>query len=102
MAPLTKYDWIRGDLVPIINTATHEPEDEEEMAPYERELGSITAKMENMEVQMNAMSQDLREMRDFMRDAKTGWKVLTTVSAIGGAVGAAAVKFFPLFIMLPK
>ena len=79
------------------------------MTSYERELGVFSAKIEEMERQIfetrshiKDVSNDVREIRDFMRDAKAGWKVLTTVSAIGGAVGAALVKFAPVFFMIPK
>ena len=72
------------------------------MTSYERELGVITAKMEAMEAAVASLHADLREVRDFMRDAKSGWKVLTVAGGIGGAIAAAGVKFLPLLIALPK
>ena len=72
------------------------------MTSYERELGVITAKMEAMEAAVASLHADLREVRDFMRVAKSGWKVLTVAGGIGGAIAAAGVKFLPLLIALPK
>ena len=107
-AAFTNSDWVRGDIVESIvsrekGKATDAVrKDDDDMTSYERELGIIFTKMEAMEQSVTSLHADLREVRDFMRDAKSGWKVLTVAGGIGGAIAAAAVKFIPLLIALPK
>lgn len=98
---LDKYTWVRGDLV------SHETprvvhEDDDDMTSYERELGTLTAKFESLEREFSGMRDDVREVRDFMRDARSGWKVLTVAGGIGGAIAAGAIKFLPFLVALPK
>jgi hypothetical protein len=102
MATLDKYTWVRGDLIPQEKAVQPAVQDDDDMTSYERELGIIFTKMEAMEASVASLHADLREVRDFMRDAKSGWKVLTVAGGIGGAIAAAGVKFLPLLIALPK
>ena len=101
-------DWVRGDIVERLVSREKEKanqasiQQDDDMTSYERELGIIFTKMEAMEANVHSIHNDLREVRDFMRDAKSGWKVLTVAGGIGGAIAAGAIKFLPFLVALPK
>lgn len=83
-------------------TVTHQQDGDDEMPSYDRELGALTERIGAVEKQLQTVSSDVREVRDFMRDARASWKTLTFTGGIGGAIGAAAMKFFPFLFTIPK
>ena len=64
------------------------------MSPsYERELGQLEAKMDNLEVDMALLQRDVREIRDALVGYKGGWRVLTLIVATSAGLGALIAKF---------
>ncbi len=67
----------------------------------EREVGSLQARMEAVESEMQAMRADVREIRDALVTARGGWKMLTLVIGFSVSLGAALGKFLPA-LTLPR
>ena len=58
----------------------------------EREIGELTAKVENLEKQTADMSADIKQMRVFMEQARGSWKTVMGIAGFAAAVGALATK----------
>ena len=67
----------------------------------EREVGALQARMEKVEMEVHAMSSDVREIRDTLVTARGGWKMLTLVIGLSVSLGALIGKLVP-FLTLPK
>lgn len=67
----------------------------------EREVGALQARMEKVEMEVHAMSSDVREIRDALVTARGGWKMLTLVIGLSVSLGALIGKLVP-FLTLPK
>ena len=67
----------------------------------EREVGALQARMEKVEMEIHAMSSDVREIRDALVTARGGWKMLTLVIGLSVSLGALIGKLVP-FLTLPK
>lgn len=67
----------------------------------EREVGSLQARMEAVESEMQAMRADVREIRDALVTARGGWKMLTLVIGFSVSLGAALGKLLPA-LTLPR
>lgn len=68
----------------------------------ERELGSLSARMEAIEKAVESIAVDVRASRDQMNKIKGGWTVIGIASAIAGSVGALATKAIPFVMMAAK
>lgn len=88
-------EYIRADLVPRLPQPLSQ---EDDLTNYERELGGINVKMDAMEQDLRELKSDVRAMRDMMNQTKGGWKVISIIAAGGGAVGALLTKFLPVLI----
>ena len=53
------------------------------MTSIERELGNLQARIETVESELHAMRDDVREIRDAMVAARTGWRMLRIVTGCG-------------------
>ena len=62
----------------------------------EREIGELTAKVENLEKQTADMSADIKQMRVFMEQARGSYKTVMGIAGASAAVGALAAKLFSL------
>lgn len=60
----------------------------------ERELGEHEARIDTLEERLNRFEQKLDRIVAATEQAAGGWKVLMSVGAISGTVGAAIAKFF--------
>ncbi len=58
----------------------------------ERELGRLETKMANLEVDMQLLQRDVREIRDTLVGYKGGWRILTLIVAISAGLGALIAK----------
>lgn len=67
----------------------------------EREVGALQARMEKVEAQVEAMSADVREIRDALVTARGGWKTLTLVIGFSVSLGAMIAKLLP-FLSVPR
>jgi hypothetical protein len=67
----------------------------------EREVGALQARMEKVEAQVDAMSADVREIRDALVTARGGWKTLTLVIGLSVSLGAMIGKLLP-FLNVPR
>lgn len=59
------------------------------MTTIERDVGALEARMRVVEMEIQAMREDVREIRDALVTARGGWKMLTLV--IGASVSLGAV-----------
>lgn len=67
----------------------------------EREVGALQARMEKVEAKVEAMSADVREIRDALVTARGGWKTLTLVIGLSVSLGAMIGKMLP-FLSVPR
>ncbi len=58
----------------------------------EREIGELTAKVENLEKRQEEMAGDIKAMRAFMEQARGSWKTVMGIAGFAAAVGALATK----------
>jgi hypothetical protein len=65
----------------------------------EREVGSLQARMEKVEMEVHGISGDVREIRDVLVTARGGWKMLTLVIGISVSLGAMFGKLLPLLVI---
>ncbi len=63
----------------------------------EREIGELTAKVENLEKQTADMSADIKQMRVFMEQARGSWKTVMGIAGFSAAVGAFATKLISVW-----
>jgi chromosome condensin MukBEF ATPase and DNA-binding subunit MukB len=66
------------------------------MTDMERDVGRLEARMESVEQELQAMRSDVREIRDAVVAAKSGWLVLATVASIAASAGAVMSTYLPL------
>ncbi len=57
------------------------------MNEVERELGGLQARMETVEQELHAIRGDVREIRDALVGAKSGWMVLVVVLSVAATLG---------------
>jgi chromosome condensin MukBEF ATPase and DNA-binding subunit MukB len=69
---------------------------------YERELGGVQARLENLETEMAAMHKDVRDIRDVVVSVQGGWKTLAILASFSAAAGALLVKFISWLDFLPR
>lgn len=67
----------------------------------DRLLGEICADIRTMKETQSKQADDLREVRDTVLKAKSGWKTLIAIGAISGSAGALFAKLAP-FLAMPK
>ena len=58
------------------------------MTTIERDVGALEARMQVVEQEIQAMRQDVREIRDALVTARGGWKTLTLVIGFSITFGA--------------
>ncbi|HRC61589.1 MAG TPA: hypothetical protein PLX85_00010 [Dehalococcoidia bacterium] len=61
-----------------------------------RDIGKHEAQIEALQQDVHAMREDLTEIKALLNQTKGGMRVLIGVGSIGGAVGAALVKFIAM------
>ncbi len=69
---------------------------------YERELGTLTAKINRLESDVSEMKNDVRLIKEAISEARGGWKAIALVAGISGTIGALIAKFAPFFFSLPR
>lgn len=70
------------------------------MMSLEREVGALQARMETVEMELQGIRSDVREIRDALVTARGSWKALSLVVGLSVSLGAAAAKLFP-FLLAP-
>ena len=60
------------------------------MTNLERDIGSLEARMETVEQELQAIRGDVREIRDALVRARGGWVVLLVLFSGAASVGALA------------
>lgn len=58
-----------------------------------RDIGAHDEAIETLKSEVCAMRRDLNDIKVILSETKGGLRMLVTVGSIGGAVGAAVVKF---------
>lgn len=58
-----------------------------------RDIGAHDEAIETLKDEVRAMRKELSEIKLILSETKGGLRMLVTVGSIGGAVGAAVVKF---------
>ncbi len=64
----------------------------------EREIGALQARMETVEIELQGLRGDVREIRDALVTARGSWKAICLVVGLSISLGAAAGKLFPFFL----
>lgn len=59
-----------------------------------RDIGAHDKAIEMLEVEVRAMRRELVAIKELLSETKGGVRMLVAVGSIGGAIGAAVVKFF--------
>jgi len=67
----------------------------------ERDVGALEARMETVELEVHAIRNDVREIRDVLVTARGGWKTLVVVIGFSVSLGAALAKALP-FLAMPR
>ncbi len=67
------------------------------MTNLEREVGKLEARMETVEIELQAIRSDVREIRDALVGARGGWKMMTLLMAVAVSLGAWAGRVLPYF-----
>jgi hypothetical protein len=62
------------------------------MSDVSRDIGKLEEAVGTLKVEVHAMRGDLTEIKEAMREARGGIRMLISVGAVGGAIGAAIVK----------
>jgi hypothetical protein len=60
------------------------------MGDVERDIGSLEARMVNVEGELHAIRADVREIRDALVGMRYGWLFLTGALTLASALGAVA------------
>jgi chromosome condensin MukBEF ATPase and DNA-binding subunit MukB len=68
----------------------------------EREIGALQARMENVENEVQFIRDDVREIRDAVVTARSGWKTVGVVAALSVSFGAFIAKALPAWIALAQ
>lgn len=66
------------------------------MTSIERELGNLQARMETVEVELQGLRDDMRELRDIVVSARGGWQFLAVAIGLATSSGAALDHYLPL------
>jgi chromosome condensin MukBEF ATPase and DNA-binding subunit MukB len=66
------------------------------MTSIEREVGKLEARMENVEQELAAIRDDVRQIRDALVGLKGGWLALTLLVTIATSLGALIGRYAPL------
>ncbi|MDE2383083.1 MAG: hypothetical protein KGO53_00575 [Alphaproteobacteria bacterium] len=66
------------------------------MTSIERELGNLQARMETVEGALHAMRDDVRELRDALLAARSGWRLLVLAMSLATSFGAVLDHYLPL------
>jgi hypothetical protein len=69
---------------------------------YERELGGVQARLEQLEEGQEKLLKDVREIRDVVVSVKGGWKTLSIIAALSAAIGALIPKLLTWLMLLPR
>lgn len=69
---------------------------------YERELGGVQARLEELERGQQQIKDDVREIRDVVVSVKGGWKTIAVIASLSAAVGVFLTKISAWFLMLPR
>lgn len=67
---------------------------EERMPEYLRDIGAHDEAIETLKADVRAMRHELVAIKDLLSETKGGVRMLVAVGSIGGAIGAAVMKFF--------
>ena len=65
----------------------------------EREIGALEARIDKLDLEVQAMRSDVREIRDALVTARGGWKMLTVVIGLSVSVGAMIGKVLPVLMI---
>ncbi len=65
------------------------------MTNIEREVGSLAARMENVEQELSAIREDVRQIRDALVGLKGGWLALTALVTLATTMGALIGRYGP-------
>jgi hypothetical protein len=57
------------------------------MTTLEREVGKLEARMETVELELQAIRQDVREIRDALVGTRGGWKIITIAITLATSAG---------------
>ncbi len=68
------------------------------MLTMEREVGALQARMETVELELQGIRSDVREIRDALVTARGSWKAISLVVGLSISLGAALGKIFPFLI----
>jgi hypothetical protein len=63
------------------------------MGDVERDIGSLEARMQNVESELHGIRTDVREIRDALVGMRYGWLFLTGALTLASALGAFASRF---------
>lgn len=66
------------------------------MTSMEREIGNLEARMQAVETELQAMRQDVREIRDALVGVKGGWRTLMIVIGLATTLGAVLGRYLPV------
>jgi hypothetical protein len=66
------------------------------MTNIDREVGSLEARMENVEQGLTAIRGDVREIRDALVGLKGGWLALSLLVAFASSVGVLVGRYGPM------
>jgi len=99
MATYKEYVRVAG---PDDRPARTVDEGDDMNASYDRELGSHSARLQNVEEDLTAIKKDIREIRDVVVQGRGGWRALTIVGALAATISAAVTKLLPFLIALPR
>ena len=69
---------------------------------YERELGGVQARLEELERGQDQIKRDVREIRDVVVSVKGGWKTIAVIASLSAAIGALVTKIAAWLMMLPR
>lgn len=69
---------------------------------YERELGGVQARLEELERGQDQIKRDVREIRDVVVSVKGGWKTIAAIATVSAAVGVFLTKIAAWLMMLPR
>lgn len=64
------------------------------MTEFLRDIGAHDEAIETLKADVRAMRMELGEIRLLLSETKGGIRMLVGVGSIGGAIGAAVMKFF--------
>ena len=63
----------------------------------ERELGSVAARLDDLDRRMTHIERDVKEIRSFILSAKGSWKTLLVVASFSSAITILALRVLQLF-----